>query len=169
MPPAGKTNRRSQPGRWVASSAVAAKEKPHRHSAPRRCGRLRIIHAPALGRRAVVPGSTPVPGVGRGVPPRRTFPTTRDQERRSLWRGGTLGKCVLAGRQNQHSGRVCSPNRVAPRFSQSGENSRVPDEKTSTPISAAQMGVKNFVRFPDLRHTGSRSENFSTIPLHHPP
>ena len=74
-----------------------------------------IFHAPEKPRRAVLLGAHPsrvwVVASRRDELPAASRPgsTSPDAGLRRL-------KCVLAGRQNQHSGRACSPDRVAPRF-----------------------------------------------------
>ena len=59
------------------------------------------------------PGSTRVPRVGFGVPPKRTFRTVDRSEIQRARCCERAGKSAQAGRLRQHSGRVCYPDSVA--------------------------------------------------------
>ena len=57
----------------------------------------------------LIPGSTCVPHVGFGVPPKRTLKTALLESNADL-QSDASGKSVSAGREDQHAGRMCSPD-----------------------------------------------------------
>ena len=74
---------------------------------------VRVLRAKGHGFRPgaarSVPGSARVPRAGAGVSLARTSHDVRSGETIGE-AGDAFGKFVVAGRQNQHSGRVCSPD-----------------------------------------------------------